>query len=104
MTTVPRRYILTPLGLGPNFWRYEQSGLLAGAVDAYLSWSIDPNGFPEPSADILRLLIEYFDYWVNAPCWKGDLEELRRTIKEVGTASQLREWLHNALDEGIDPL
>lgn len=98
---IPRVYI-PPYG-GPVYWRDEQSGVLAEAVNAYLDHVVDKA--PAPTQEQFDLLKDYCDYWAHARCWTGEgLEDLRRQIKAVTTVDGLRGWLRAALDECIDPL
>lgn len=98
------QYVDTPLGPCPLYWRDEQSGKLAAAINAYLDHGIDPKK-PAPTQEQIDMVVAYCDYWVNAPCWKGEgLANLREAIKHVNTVGGLATWLYAALDEGIDPL
>jgi len=62
---------------------------------------------PEPSNVDLEIVRRWFEYIITAPCWycAGDeLVELQQSVKTLQNITQLREWLDQALELGIDPL
>lgn len=85
------------------YWRYEQSGKLATAVEHFL----DPEAeFTEKDH---QLLAYYLKIWADFP-WQGlpdELEALRRRFNDLvvnGTRETIWQWLNQALQLGIDPL
>lgn len=104
---IPRYYptLIPGTSGGPLYWRNEESGRLPAAVNAYLDHCLDRSN-PGPTPEQLALLIDYCDYWVHAPCWRvyDEISQLRQSIKRVCTLDELREWMHRAMTEGIDPL
>jgi hypothetical protein len=81
---------------GPLYWADEQSGVLPQAVTAYLQG--------EETPEQLALVLEYVRYWLKAPCWRGDVQEIRQRIDFVTTRDGLQAFLSDALAFGIDPL
>lgn len=79
----------------PLYWRNEASGKLPAAVMAYLSST--------QTQEQLDLVIAYVRAWVECPVWKN-IEPLRESVKGVKTHEELRKWIWEALDYGIDPL
>jgi hypothetical protein len=106
MDTAPYR----PGGF-PLYWMDEQSGALARAVRAWLSYRC--NERTAPDAEQIKLLVEYCAHWVKAPCWEratddleyvAQLESLRlRAALEIKSADDLAKWLHDCLEFGLDP-
>lgn len=98
--SIPQIY-LPPVG-GPLYWRNEQSGVLPAAVWAYLNHCATDSQ--------LKLLSEYLEYYIHAPCWDlpggflGELEELRQSSKTMRTEKEIHDWIFKALNVGIDPL
>lgn len=98
---IPKTYLL-PTG-GPLYWRDEVSGVLTTAVLAYLN---------DTASDAsLKLLADYLEYYIHAPCWDipgnafaDELAELRRSSKTMQTAEEIDDWISRAMDIGIDPL
>jgi hypothetical protein len=102
-----------PFGL-PLRWQDEQSGLLPGAVMAYLDHSIDKS---KPLTETqLALVIEWVRHYINAPCWINSavrsgsedvVAEMRSLIvksAQLQTAEDIDGWIHDCLQAGIDPL
>jgi hypothetical protein len=88
----------------PVYWKDETSGEMERIVEAFLCHTVD--GAPEPARADLDLLCEYFDYWINAPGFRGaEVEELRRVAPKPGAAvSAICNWLDKAIDASCDPL
>jgi hypothetical protein len=88
----------------PFYWKYEQTGMLALAVKAYLDRR--HSGAPLTGSDI-ALLRQYLAQWINAPCWLGPsakLDFLREVVNTLDSSDKISAWLNAALDIGIDPL
>ena len=104
-TRMPAGY-QPPLGL-PFSWRDEQSGELARAVMAYLEHCTDNRTVTDAQIVLVR---DYLQYYVSAPCWdhtggfQSELKHLRSTIRDCQTATEIHDWIHQALDIGMDPL
>lgn len=85
--------------LAPKYWRYETSGVLAPAIEAYL------NGKPLTVRQI-ALIRAYLYQWVKSPVWgpSGVLEALRLRVAAIQTADDVRAVIRAGLEIGIDPL
>jgi len=89
----------------PRYWRDEASGVLAAAVEAYLT------NKPLTLND-LRYLRNYCVQWVNSSAWdlnpfedgRNALANLRESARQIHSVQQLDRWLHDAVDLGMDPL
>ncbi len=93
-------------GKEPLYWRHEVSGELAGAVEAYLANRIDGATVTDERIALLR---DYIAHWINAPWWdspvfEAELRRLRDGARELDSATKIAEWIHQAMDIGIDPL
>lgn len=99
----------------PVYWKDDQSGVVSGAIWAYICHCADPSKEPAPNQEQLRLTVEYLKYYANAPCWEiseqfaGELARLRRRIEEIAAAEAVdpgavRRWISDCLDIGVDPL
>jgi hypothetical protein len=104
MTRMPTVY-KDPLGL-PFYWEDEVSGELRKAVHAYLDHAIDGKPFTAPQIELVR---DYLQHWINAPCWdapafEAELKDLRETVRTLRTAESIHDWIHKALEIGMDPL
>jgi hypothetical protein len=98
-----------PLGL-PLYWRDEQSGVLAAAINAYLDNRLQGKELTE---DQFELLVAWCGHYIGAPCWDhmlndeemgAVLDRLRKRVKELNTADEVGEWIAECLDVGLDPL
>jgi hypothetical protein len=88
---------LLPPGV-PGYWRNETSGVLAPVVERYLHGG-------QLDQDEVAIMRAYLRQWVGAAAFYGpDIIELRQRVNLLQTHSQLRAWLADALDAGIDPL
>lgn len=82
----------------PGYWMNEQSGVLDPVVRRYIA------------GDELRPLEvaamrAYLRQWIDAPGFIGPaVDDLRRRVEHLATTAQVRDWLDDALDAGIDPL
>ena len=83
----------------PGFWMYEQSGILAPVVIAYLK------GDENLSVKDIGIMRAYLRQWINAPVWRGEaIDQLRRQIDLIQTRKDIDTWLDCAELEGIEPL
>lgn len=90
----------------PRYWRDETSGILAEAVQCYLTdHALTPNQ--------IRYMRAYCVQWVSSSAWtanphaRGETDELkalRESAREIRSIQQLDKWLHDAVDIGMDPL
>lgn len=81
----------------PGYWMHETSGVLRPVVTRYLAGA-------ELHEGELGIMRAYLDQWMGA-LWLGrSVEDLRERIPQINTTAELREWLLDALDAGIDPL
>jgi hypothetical protein len=80
---------------GPLYWMHEQSGLLRAAILAYLDAC--------ETAAQLALVIEYCQYWVDAPCWRGLPSAVQDRGAQIRTHIDLQAWLAELLEYDIDP-
>lgn len=91
----------------PGYWRYETSGKLKPAVEAYL----EGRALRE---DHIAALRAYLRQWIMAEVWDQNphaddddrwaLAELRRHINDLTTREIIERWITWAIDEGYDPL
>lgn len=93
---------IPPLGT-PLYWRDESSGKLKKAIEQYCYWAAGESD-RKPDLSQFHLIKGYFRYWINAPCWKGNIAELNKQLESIETVEELEPWLNNCLVEGIDPL
>lgn len=82
----------------PGYWRYETSGVLRPAIEAYLACgSMTP--------EHIAAMRAYLRQWINADGWVGEkVDELRGAIDGLTSREALAEWLVIADDAGLDPL
>lgn len=91
----------------PGYWMDETGGLLAPAVERYLTNDELRNG------DI-PLIRAYLRQWINSPAWDDnphldadgirELVDLRSSVETIGTREDIDGWLKIAIDKGLDPL
>ena len=85
----------------PKYWRYETSGVLVPVVEKYL------NGRPLSDAEI-GVMRAYLRQWVMSPVWAvgfdRELGDLRDRVEKLRTEKEIKRWLWDALDIGMDPL
>jgi hypothetical protein len=91
----------------PNYWMWETSGVLQSAVVAYLEGG-------ELGTEHIAALRAYLRQWVMAPVWDrnphaGDEEHrwlagMRQAIDGLTTRAAIARWLHQAEEQGLDPL
>ena len=92
----------------PRYWKYEQSGLVALAVAAFIE---APMSLNESDLAIMRA---YVKQWIDSPAWDGNphadehglavLKALRVEAPRIRTPRDLVWWLAVATREGFDPL
>ena len=104
-TRIPHPYV-GELSL-PLRWQDDQTGQLQSAVRAYLDERTD-TASPASEAD-RRLLVDYLDHYINAPCWNDhlfdeEIESLRDRVLEIETTAEIADWIHGCLAIGLDPL
>lgn len=91
----------------PHYWMWEESGVLAPAVHAYLR--------NEALTDVqIGALRAYFRQWIGSPVWnqnphmdevgKAQLEALRRGVETIRTREDADAWVKHAVAQGLDPL
>jgi hypothetical protein len=94
-------------GFEPGYWRFETSGVLRPAVEAYL------NDAPLTTEQIAALRA-YFRQWIGSPVWdqnphsgpeeQGWLGRMRADIDGLTSRAAIERWIEAAIDGGIDPL
>jgi hypothetical protein len=98
--TIPRVY--PKLYGGPLYWKDETSGVLKAAMMGYLE-----------RHEITPLFLDYLNYWIEAPAWRfretepeylAALAELIARSKTLKHAQEVRTWINDCLNWGIDPL
>ena len=92
----------------PKFWRFETSGVLAPAIQRYLT---RPRSMEDRD---IALVAAYLSQWIDSPVWEMNAEagerslaklaELRIRAGKIATVDDIHAWLGAALAEGIDPL
>jgi hypothetical protein len=91
-------------------WPNEQSGQLRKLLMNFLDATLSKSSI-KPSE--LETVQAYFKYYIHAPLWehpdfdeqsKTQLAQLRTKIKEAKTLEQLKAWIDDCLDIGIDPV
>ena len=96
-------------GVGPYYWRDEESGILKGAIEAYLDNRLHKTAISPADCDLVRA---YLCHWILAPVWdtnpyadsKPVLQKLREDVGHLTDADSIARWIMDALDAGIDPL
>ena len=89
---------------GPLRWQDETSGVLIGAIRAYLEWRQH-----EMSEEQIAVVREWLRYYIMAPCWvdpdgDGKLEALRRRVVLLKSSAEIDAWMDECLEMGIDPI
>jgi hypothetical protein len=102
---MPTTY-MPPFGT-PLYWMDEQTGVLPDAMRAYVFHAAKPETHPAPDASQLALVISYFRYVINAPCWRADKKELvrlRGLAARMTTTEEVEQFLGDCLEIGLDPI
>lgn len=108
--TNPRSYINRGVVRGtPLHWEHDVTGKMQQAVMAYLERKATPQS--------LALVIAYIQHHIHAPCWLesspyGQVDEematairaLRERSLMLTTAAEVSQYIHAALEIGLDPL
>ncbi len=82
----------------PGYWMHEASGVLRPAVMAYLEGA-------EMTAGQIAAMRAYLRQWIAAPVWRGlGVDQLRQTVEEIKSRTDIRLWMDEAEEAGIDPL
>jgi len=95
MTSAHIYQAYTDAGTPETVWSYN-GGITRRAVVVYVCHMRDPIYERAPSPRELRLLADYCDYWINAPCFVMPADEiriLRLSVLRVRTVEQLTGWL-----------
>jgi hypothetical protein len=92
----------TDAGTPQTVWAYN-GGRTRHAIVVYACYIRDPRFEREPTADEIRLIVEYCAYFIHAPCLfvSDELCALRETIVYVETAEQLAGWLWGCASLGL---
>ena len=91
----------------PKYWMHEISGVLKQPIERYL------HSHPLQPGDV-ELIRAYLTQWIDSPVWLMDpnqdsashkaIVKLRRDVRQIQTALDIRHWLFDALEWEIDPL
>jgi hypothetical protein len=83
----------------PGYWKYETSGALRPVVEEYLRGDV-------LVGEQVTIMRAYLRQWIAYPGWAGTtkLAELRQRVDTLSTHALIRDWLVDALSQGIDPL
>lgn len=83
----------------PGYWMNETSGVLAPAVEAYLTRE-------EMSAEQIAAMRAYLRQWIMVGQWAPTegVMALRMMVDGISSKRDIDRWLMLAEDEGIDPL
>jgi hypothetical protein len=106
MTTSHIYYAYTEAGTPQTVWAYNGGSTRRAAV-VYACHMRDPMYEREPAPDELRLIVEYCEHFINAPCWVFPADEirlLRLSILRVRTTEQLTGWLWLCGEIGLGPV
>ena len=81
----------------PKYWKNETSDLPA-IIAEYLQREYLTD------KKIARIKA-YLKQWIDSPVWKGPaIEALRTQVNLIQTRLDIDHWIHDAVNEGIDPL
>jgi hypothetical protein len=103
MTTAYPYTTYTSAGTPQTVWVYN-GGRTRSAIVVYACYLRDPLYEREPTSDEIRLIVDYCEYWINAPCLvypADELRLLRLAILRVQTAEQLSGWLWGCSSIGL---
>ena len=92
----------------PKYWQHETGGALRVAVENYL------NRRARMTVRDVALMRGYLVQWIDSPVWelnpshdtrsRAALAALRESAREIRTVADIHRWIHDALQEGQDPL
>lgn len=94
-----------PYGI-PYYWRNEVSGELPTAVMTYVRYAADKS-CPAPTDEQISLLRDYFEYYINAPCWTPEGQgwaEIKESVSQLRSPADISRWINKCLHLGLDPL
>lgn len=108
--TDPKNYVDRPFAKGtPLNWQDDISGIVSGAVMAYLKQDVTP--------EQLAIVIAYMQYHIHAPCWleqspfkevdeemAAEIRQLRGRSLKLETLEDVNRYIEAALDAALDPL
>jgi hypothetical protein len=102
LSTDPGRAANMKTGTPQTVWSYN-GGLTRAAVVVYARYMREPRFEREPTADELRLIVDYCAHYIHAPCLveTDELRLLRLAIVRVTTPEQLAGWLWGCSTIGI---
>ncbi len=94
-----------PIG-GPLRWQDDVSGELPAAMKAFVDHHVVKTPITPEQIELVR---EYFEYYINAPCWtvegmETQFTRLRESIKTLKSVQEIDAWIHQCLEVGIDPM
>lgn len=83
----------------PKYWMHETSGVLARAVEAYLTGK-------KLDKEQIKLLQASLHQWVQSPVWtpSGSLEVLRLRVAAIECFWDLHRAIEAAVELNMDPL
>lgn len=85
---------------------YETSGRLRSAIEAYLSHLFTRHS--PPSNEQIALIRYYLSLWIHSPAFGEGFEvekaALRESVRAIATPADIREWISQAREIGIDPI
>ena len=91
-------------GLPLHYYRQEAT---RAAILVYVRHMAQPRFEPAPTADELRLVVEYCEYFIHAPCWvmhKREVGMLRASVVAIATIVELETWLYGCRLIGLRPI
>lgn len=99
---MPKFYV-QPHGV-PVKWQDEQTGTLPNAIKSYFAHMTDGS---KPFQGVQFALVrDWLRYYISAPCWKvegNELEELRGSVMTLKTPEEMAAWVMRCVNIGIDP-
>jgi len=85
-----------PSGI-PGYWMNETSGVLAPVVEKYLRG--------EQLAPLeVGAMRAYLRQWIAGGFQGPEIVQLRREVERIASTDDVRRWLSDAMNAGIDPL
>jgi hypothetical protein len=93
-------------GTEPNYWRYETTGVLQPAIDAFLAGSMTPTQ--------ISVMRAYLRQWVDASVWdrnphntpvdRARLAEMRQRVDGLTNFAAIEDFIADLTDDWMDPL